>query len=127
VLTQQIRTVFADEDETYDYRRVWAQLDRQGVACGPELVRAIMRRDFTATVPEQPWETMPGISSAGGLFRGEELAEVSEDLGFVGVGGTHAYVSVRSDDQQRIAVDAVVPVGVALIVDEVGHIRFGRG
>lgn len=70
---------------------------------------------------------MPGVASTAGLFRGEELAEVLEDLGFVRVGGTHAYVSVRSDDEQGVAVDAVVLVGVALVVGEVGHVRFGSG
>jgi transposase InsO family protein len=34
---------FRASDETYGYRRIHAQLIRTGVACGPELVRAIMR------------------------------------------------------------------------------------
>src|SRR4029079_10539855 len=55
VLTQHIHDVFDDSDDTYGYRRVWAQLARQGVACGPELVRAIMRAEDLVACQPRPW------------------------------------------------------------------------
>ena len=42
-LTALIKKIFDDSDETYGYRRVHAQLGRQGVEAGAELVRALMR------------------------------------------------------------------------------------
>jgi len=38
-----IRRIFDDEDQTYGYRRIHAELGRQGVEAGPELVRGLMR------------------------------------------------------------------------------------
>jgi putative transposase len=55
VLTQQIRDVFTDSDETYGYRRVWHELGRQGVRCGPELVRAVMRTEGLVACQPRPW------------------------------------------------------------------------
>ncbi len=46
---------FEDSDETYGYRRVHADLAAWGVACGPELVRDLMRElDMHACQP-RPW------------------------------------------------------------------------
>lgn len=42
-LKEQIGRVFAASRETYGYRRVHAQLRREGIEAGPELVRAVMR------------------------------------------------------------------------------------
>jgi transposase InsO family protein len=55
VLMQQIRDVFDDSDETYGYRRVWAELARQGVEAGPELVRALMRAADLVACQPRPW------------------------------------------------------------------------
>jgi transposase InsO family protein len=55
VLTQQIRQVFLDSDETYGYRRVWHELARQGIECGPELVRALMREQGLVACQPRPW------------------------------------------------------------------------
>lgn len=41
-LRKRIVEVFADSDQTYGYRRVHAQLQRDGIDAGPELVRSIM-------------------------------------------------------------------------------------
>ena len=46
-------------------------------------------------------------------MRGKQLTEVLEDRGFAGVGGAHSDVPVRPDDEQSVAVDGVVEVGVA--------------
>jgi transposase InsO family protein len=55
VLMQQIRDVFDDSDETYGYRRVWAELARQGVEAGLELVRALMRAADLVACQPRPW------------------------------------------------------------------------
>jgi putative transposase len=55
VLAQHIREVFTDSDETYGYRRVWHELARQSVECGPELVRAIMREEGLVACQPRPW------------------------------------------------------------------------
>jgi len=50
-----INKSFEDSDETYGYRRVHADLAAWGVACGPELVRHLMRElDLHACQP-RPW------------------------------------------------------------------------
>ena len=42
-LKRLVAAVFAVSDGTYGYRRIHAQLVRQGDGCSPELVRALMR------------------------------------------------------------------------------------
>lgn len=62
-LTEQIVKIFVDEDETYGYRRVHAELVRQGVEAGPELVRAIMREQGLVACQPRAWRhslTQPG-------------------------------------------------------------------
>ena len=55
VLAQQVRDVFVDFDETYGYRRVWHELRRRGIECGPELVRDIMREHGLVACQPRPW------------------------------------------------------------------------
>jgi putative transposase len=54
-LAPQIRRIFTESDETYGYRRVHAQLQRDGHPCGPELVRAIMRKHDLVPCQPKPW------------------------------------------------------------------------
>lgn len=58
-----IKAIFEHSDHTYGYRRVHAQLVRQGEHVSPELVRELMRElDLVACQP-QPWRpttTVPG-------------------------------------------------------------------
>ena len=54
-LALQIRRIFTESDETYGYRRVHAQLQRDGHPCGPELVRAIMREHDLVPCQPKPW------------------------------------------------------------------------
>jgi putative transposase len=54
-LALQIRRIFTESDETYGYRRVHAQLQRDGHPCGPELVRAIMRKHDLVPCQPKPW------------------------------------------------------------------------
>ena len=56
-LKEHIAGIFAASRETYGYRRVRAELARQDVTCGPELVRHLMRAlDLRACQP-RPWRT----------------------------------------------------------------------
>ena len=50
-----ITRIFADSDSTYGYRRIAAQLARQGTVAGPELVRKIMRELGLVTCQPRPW------------------------------------------------------------------------
>jgi len=49
-----IQKSFDDSDSTYGHRRVHAELARWGVACGLELVRALMRRLGLVTCQPKP-------------------------------------------------------------------------
>ena len=51
-LTERIGQIFADAFETYGYRRIHAQLDREGIECSPEPARKLMRA--ADLVPCQP-------------------------------------------------------------------------
>ncbi|HEX5908314.1 MAG TPA: IS3 family transposase [Propionibacteriaceae bacterium] len=66
-LARLIEAIFEDSDGTYGYRRIHAQLARQGEQASPELVREIMReRDLVACQP-RPWRpttTLPGDAGA---------------------------------------------------------------
>ncbi len=63
VLKVTIAQIFYDEDETYGYRRVHAELGRQGVEAGPELVRGLMRELGLVACQPRPrrhWLTQAG-------------------------------------------------------------------
>jgi putative transposase len=50
-----VKRIFDDSDETYGYRRVHAQLARQGEHCTPELVRSVMRELGLVPCQPRPW------------------------------------------------------------------------
>ena len=50
-----IKRIFADSDSTYGYRRIAAQLARQGTVAGPELVRRLMRQLGLVACQPRPW------------------------------------------------------------------------
>ena len=50
-----IKRIFDDSDSTYGYRRIAAQLARQGTVAGPELVRRIMRELGLRPCQPRPW------------------------------------------------------------------------
>jgi putative transposase len=54
-LKRLIRAVFDDSDGTYGYRRIAAQLARQGVVAGLELVRRLMRDLGLVACQPRPW------------------------------------------------------------------------
>jgi putative transposase len=62
-LKRLVAAVFAVSDGTYGYRRIHAQLVRQGDGCSPELVRALMRELDLHPCQPRPWRpttTLPG-------------------------------------------------------------------
>jgi transposase InsO family protein len=50
-----IKRIFDDSDSTYGYRRIAAQLARQGTVAGPELVRRLMRDLGLTPCQPRPW------------------------------------------------------------------------
>jgi len=67
-LTEQITKIFRDEDETYGYRRVHAELARQGIEAGLELVRSIMRAAGLVACQPRPWRhSLTQAGQAGNL------------------------------------------------------------
>ncbi|GAA3041741.1 transposase InsO [Actinokineospora globicatena] len=54
-LSRLITELFEASDKTYGYRRIHADLADQGVACGPELVRQIMRELGLRSCHPRPW------------------------------------------------------------------------
>jgi transposase InsO family protein len=62
-LKRLIAAIFTLSDGTYGYRRIHAQLVRQGDGCCPELVRALMRELDLHPCQRRPWRpttTLPG-------------------------------------------------------------------
>lgn len=54
-IKRAIMVSFEDSDGTYGYRRVHADLAAWGIACGPELVRALMRELGLEPCQPRPW------------------------------------------------------------------------
>ena len=61
-----IKAIFVDSDGTYGYRRVAAQLARQGVVAGLELVRKLMRELGLVTCQPRPWRPSTTEQGAAG-------------------------------------------------------------
>lgn len=63
----RVEAIFDDNDQTYGYRRVHAQLVDEGVAAGPELVRSIMvERQLVACQPRPYKVTTIGDPTGSG-------------------------------------------------------------
>jgi putative transposase len=56
---------FTESDETYGYRRVYADLVRWGVDCSPELVRSVMRELGLVPCQPRPWRHSLTEADAG--------------------------------------------------------------
>jgi putative transposase len=54
-LKARITVIFDDSDETYGYRRLHAELARQGERCSVELVRALVRELGLVPCQPRPW------------------------------------------------------------------------
>lgn len=55
-LRNRIVEIFDDHDQTYGYRRVHAQLVREGIEAGPELVRSIMVTEGLVACQPRPYK-----------------------------------------------------------------------
>ncbi len=55
-LVARIKAIFEASDETYGYRRVHAQLGRDGVEAGPELVRSVMVAQGLVACQPRPYK-----------------------------------------------------------------------
>jgi len=79
-LKRLITAIFEDSDGTYGYRRVAAQLARQGVVAGVELVRRLMRDLGLVACQPRPWRPSTTRQGATGpipdLVRRDFTAEV---------------------------------------------------
>ncbi len=54
-LKELIQQIFDEYDETYGYRRIHAELNRRGVPCGRELIRALVRELGLVACQPRPW------------------------------------------------------------------------
>jgi putative transposase len=66
-LKRLVAAIFKLSDGTYGYRRIHAQLVRQGDGCCPELVRALMRELDLHRCQRRPWRpttTLPGDTAS---------------------------------------------------------------
>ena len=65
-LKELIQQIFDEFDETYGYRRIHAELNRRGVPCGPELIRALVRELGLVACQPRPWRltTIPDADVA---------------------------------------------------------------
>ena len=57
-----IRQIFRSSERTYGYRRIWAELDDQQVACAPETVRRLMRDLGLVTCQPKPWRPVTTVA-----------------------------------------------------------------
>jgi putative transposase len=55
-LRVRIVEVFDENDQSYGYRRVHEQLEREGIEAGPELVRSIMRAEGLVACQPRPYK-----------------------------------------------------------------------
>jgi transposase InsO family protein len=77
-VTVAVRAVFDGSDETYGYRRVGAQLRREGVAVSDEVVRRTMRDLGLVPCQPRPWRpttTVPADGDAPDLVRRDFTAD----------------------------------------------------
>lgn len=65
-LAMLIKAIFDDSDGTYGHRRVAAQLGRQGIVAGAELVRRLMRELGLVACQPRPWRPATTQQGAAG-------------------------------------------------------------
>lgn len=91
-LTVLIREVFDANDGTYGYRRVHAQLGRQGVQAGLELVRAIMRAEALVACQPRPYRTTTTPDTAAGATADLVARDFTADAPGVKLVGDITYI-----------------------------------
>ena len=87
-----IGAVFADSDGTYGYRRVAAQLARQGVRAGLELVRALMRELGLVPCQPRPWRPATTQQGAAGPIPDLVNRDFTADTPGAKMGGDITYI-----------------------------------
>ncbi|MPZ71276.1 MAG: IS3 family transposase [Actinobacteria bacterium] len=91
-LTTLIVEIFDDSDMTYGHRRVHAELGRQGVEAGLELVRALMRAQGLVACQPRPWRHSLTKGGAAGLIPDLLARDFSADAPGVKLVGDITYV-----------------------------------
>ena len=62
MLKELVAEIFTASEETYGYRRVWAELDDRHIVCCPETVRALMRELGLVACQPKPWRPVTTIA-----------------------------------------------------------------
>jgi putative transposase len=86
-LKRLIAAIFTLSDGTYGYRRIHAQLVRQGDGCCPELVRMLMRELDLHPCQRRPWRpttTVPGDTASVPDLVGREFSADAPGTKLVG-------------------------------------------
>jgi transposase InsO family protein len=73
LLIEALTKIFVESDETYGYRRVHAQLVRDGIPAGLELVRALMRQAGLVPCQPKPWRV--SLTEQSGYHRIPDLVD----------------------------------------------------
>lgn len=91
-LTVLIREIFDANDGTYGYRRVHAQLGRQGVQAGLELVRSIMRAEGLVACQPRPYRATTTPDDAAGATADLVARDFTADAPGVKLVGDITYI-----------------------------------
>jgi putative transposase len=86
-LKRLVAAIFAVSDGTYGYRRIHAQLVRQGDGCSPDLVRALMRELDLHPCQPRPWRpttTLPGGAAGPSDLLGRDFTADAPGTKLVG-------------------------------------------
>lgn len=112
-LTEKIRQIFIAHAGRYGYRRVWAELKRQGEGCGRNRVRRLMAQAGLRAI--QPRSHRPCTSDgkasepAPNLLLGKDLPSTpnqawAADITFIPVAGGWVYLAIVLDLYTRCIV-----------------------
>jgi hypothetical protein len=66
MLKALITEIFHSSEQTYGYRRVWAELDDRHVVCCPETTRTLMRELGLVACQPRPWRPITTIAGDAG-------------------------------------------------------------
>ncbi|MBK6440353.1 MAG: IS3 family transposase [Candidatus Microthrix sp.] len=122
-MTVNVREIFDASDGTYGHRRVHAQLGRDNVAAGPELVRRVMVEGNMGSCQPRPYRntTDPDGSAGADDLVGRDFTARAPGVKFV---GDITYIRTRqgwgvSGDGDRLLLQMVVGFAMA------DHMRTG--
>ena len=92
-LKRIIVAIFEDSDGTYGYRRVAAQLARQGTVAGPELVRRLMRGLGLVACQPRPWRPATTQQGQAGPIPDLVLRDFSAEIPGAKMVGDITYIA----------------------------------